>query len=94
MLNAIERGREPAVDFLNGEVVSRGENHGIPTPINAGIAALIRRIAAGKARSSHDTLRKFYDETRISVLGTTTPPPPETAPETAPETPEGEAPPA
>src|SRR6185503_14124132 len=34
MLAAIERGRPPAVDFLNGEVVTRGKTHGIATPIN------------------------------------------------------------
>jgi len=32
MLGAIERGRVPAVDFLNGEVVERGKKHGIATP--------------------------------------------------------------
>jgi 2-dehydropantoate 2-reductase len=35
MLAAIERGRPPAVDFLNGEVVTRGARHGVPTPVNA-----------------------------------------------------------
>ena len=28
MLAAIERGRTPAIDFLNGEVVTRGDAHG------------------------------------------------------------------
>ncbi|HET9990108.1 MAG TPA: 2-dehydropantoate 2-reductase, partial [Kofleriaceae bacterium] len=32
MLAAIERGRTPAIDFLNGEVVSRGKIHGLATP--------------------------------------------------------------
>src|SRR5207244_5202612 len=34
MLAAIERGRTPAIDFLNGEVATRGAKHGIATPFN------------------------------------------------------------
>lgn len=67
MLNAIERGREPAVDFLNGEVVARAERHGLAAPVNAALAAAIKQIAAGKARSSHDTLRRVFDETRVAT---------------------------
>lgn len=57
MLAAIERGRPPAVDFLNGELVVRGERHGIPTPVNRAAAEMVRDIAAGRARSSLDSLR-------------------------------------
>jgi len=35
MLSAIERGRTPAVDFLNGEVVERAARHGIAAVANA-----------------------------------------------------------
>lgn len=45
MLAAIERGRTPAVDFLNGEVVTRGERHGIPTPVNAEAQRLVHVLA-------------------------------------------------
>ena len=41
MLIAIERGREPAVDFLNGEVVRRAGALGIPVPINHRVQELI-----------------------------------------------------
>jgi 2-dehydropantoate 2-reductase len=68
MLNAIERGREPAVAFLNGEVVARAERHGLAAPINAALAATIQRIAAGKERSSHETLRRLFDETRAAAV--------------------------
>ena len=47
MLRAIERGRPPAIDFLNGEVISRGARLGIPTPLNDAVTALVRDIAAG-----------------------------------------------
>jgi len=51
MLAALERGRTPPVDFLNGEIVARGAAHGIPTPVNAAAQATVHAIAAGKAQS-------------------------------------------
>lgn len=68
MLSAIERGRPPAVDFLNGEVVSRGADLGIPTPINAAIRMQVLEIARGKARPGHDLCRAFFERTR-GLLG-------------------------
>ena len=68
MLSAIERGRPPAVDFLNGEVVSRGAALGIPTPINAAVRMQVLEIARGEARPSHDLCRSFFERTR-ALLG-------------------------
>jgi 2-dehydropantoate 2-reductase len=68
MLSAIERGRPPAVDFLNGEVVSRGADLGIPTPINAAIRMQVLEIARGKAKPGHDLCRAFFERTR-GLLG-------------------------
>ncbi len=56
MLAAIERGRTPAIDFLNGEVVTRGAKHGVPTPVNARIVEMVWDIARGKLASSRDAL--------------------------------------
>lgn len=64
MLAAIERGRPPAVDYLNGEIVRRGAAAGIPTPINAAARDLVWRIARGESSATHATLRALYDETR------------------------------
>ena len=56
MLAAIERGRTPAIDFLNGEVVTRGKKHGVPTPVNERIVDTVWAIAKGRKRSSRETL--------------------------------------
>ncbi|MFO0602191.1 MAG: 2-dehydropantoate 2-reductase [Polyangiales bacterium] len=61
MLSAIERGRPPAVDFLNGEVVERGAKHGVPTPVNAEAQRLVHAIARGEARSSMETIYAFAE---------------------------------
>jgi 2-dehydropantoate 2-reductase len=56
MLAAIERGRTPAIDFLNGEVVARGNRHGIPTPVNQRIVDTVWAIANKELSSSRETL--------------------------------------
>lgn len=56
MLAAIERGRTPAIDFLNGEIVTRGKKHGIPTPFNTRVCETVWAIAKGDKKSSRDTL--------------------------------------
>ncbi|MDP6932140.1 MAG: 2-dehydropantoate 2-reductase [Myxococcota bacterium] len=48
MLAAIERGREPAVDFLNGEVVERGRTREIDTPMNQAARELVWKVARGQ----------------------------------------------
>lgn len=64
MLSAIERGRPPAVDFLNGEVVDRGEAHGIPTPVNRAARDRVWAISRGEMSASHETVRGLYESTR------------------------------
>lgn len=64
MLSAIERGRRPAVDYLNGEVVSRGDKHGIHVPVNAILQRTVHRIADGELRPGIELLRRIYDDTR------------------------------
>jgi 2-dehydropantoate 2-reductase len=66
MLSAIERGRKPSVDFLNGEVVSLADKHGIRVPVNALVQRTVHRIATGELRPSLDLLRRMYDETRAA----------------------------
>ncbi|HVK83226.1 MAG TPA: 2-dehydropantoate 2-reductase [Kofleriaceae bacterium] len=56
MLAAIERGRTPAIDFLNGEVVTRGAKHGVATPVNQRIVETVWAIARREQPSSRETL--------------------------------------
>lgn len=64
MLAAIERGRAPAVDFLNGEVIRRAEKHGIEAPINRAARDQVWDIARGRDRASLETLRALFERTR------------------------------
>lgn len=61
MLAAIERGRTPAIDFLNGELVARGARRGIPTPVNRRVCDAVWAIAGGQQRSSREALDRLCE---------------------------------
>ncbi len=61
MLSAIERGRPPAVDYLNGEIVDHGRAHGVPTPANALVRDTVWRIARGEVAPSVTLLQSVFD---------------------------------
>ncbi len=67
MLRAIERGRPPAVDFLNGEVTLRGAAHGTQTPINREVTADVHRLARGEIDGGLPDLRALFERTRSLV---------------------------
>jgi 2-dehydropantoate 2-reductase len=62
MLVALERGRIPEIDYLNGTVVDRAERHGIATPVNARLVEAVRAIVAGRERTSMEHLMRVCDE--------------------------------
>ena len=50
MLQDVEARRQTEVDYLNGGIVRFGEEHGVPTPLNAAITSLIHGLEASWAR--------------------------------------------
>ncbi|HWP35201.1 MAG TPA: ketopantoate reductase family protein, partial [Thermodesulfobacteriota bacterium] len=56
MLQDLERGRPTEVDEFNGVLVARGAAHGVPTPINAALVALVHAIERGERASGLDHL--------------------------------------
>lgn len=44
MLQDVERGRRTEVDAINGAVAERGQALGVPTPVNATLADLVRSL--------------------------------------------------
>ena len=44
MLQDVEARRPTEVDYLNGGIVRFGEEHGVPTPLNAAILALVKGV--------------------------------------------------
>ena len=64
MLAAIERGREPPVDFLNGEVVQRGKAHGLPAPVNERLLEAVHAMSRRELAPGVETLRRIHEQTR------------------------------
>jgi 2-dehydropantoate 2-reductase len=62
MLSAIERGRTPAVDFLNGEVIDRAKGHGLAVPVNRLAREAVWAIARGKEKPGFGLLRRLENE--------------------------------
>ena len=63
MLSAIERGRQPAVDFLNGEIVTRGRTHGIDTKVNAAVQKMVWELADKTRTPGMATLEALFEAT-------------------------------
>jgi 2-dehydropantoate 2-reductase len=74
MLAAIERGRTPAIDFLNGEVITRGAELGVPTPVNAAAREEVLAIAARRRTPGLELLRDFFQRTRDLAGAASSPP--------------------
>jgi len=51
MLQDVEARRPTEVDYLNGGIVRFGREHGIPTPLNAAIQALVKGVEASWTQS-------------------------------------------
>jgi len=57
LLQDIGKGRKTEVEHLNGLIVRRGEEAGIPTPINKAIVGLVNEVEAGRLKPSLDNLQ-------------------------------------
>jgi 2-dehydropantoate 2-reductase len=44
MLQDVEAGHETEIDFLNGGIVRFGREHGVPTPLNEAVTALVKGV--------------------------------------------------
>lgn len=64
MLAAMERGHEPAIDHINGEVVARGKKVGVPTPFNQAATEVIWDIYAKRLSPGIDALREVAGRAR------------------------------
>jgi 2-dehydropantoate 2-reductase len=58
MLAAMERGREPAIDYINGEVVRLGRKHGVATPYNQAAITVVWEIFRGELRAGPQALAR------------------------------------
>ena len=50
-MSDVEARRQTEVDYLNGGIVRFGREHGVPTPLNAAIQALVKGVEASWTQS-------------------------------------------
>jgi 2-dehydropantoate 2-reductase len=63
MLSAIERGRKPAVDFLNGEIVDHARAQHLNVPVNARVQDTVWAISNGTKKAGLPLVRELYEAT-------------------------------
>lgn len=59
MWQDLERGIKTEVDVINGSIVRVGAENGVPTPLNALCAEIIRECERGEARPQMENLARF-----------------------------------
>jgi len=61
LLQDILKGRPTEVDYLNGLAVRKGEEVGVPTPVNAAALSLVKEVEAGRLRPDPSNLARLRD---------------------------------
>lgn len=59
LLQDVLKARRSEVDYLNGLVVRKGKEKGIPTPLNQAVVDVMHRLDAGELRSDPANLELF-----------------------------------
>jgi 2-dehydropantoate 2-reductase len=60
MLDDLERGRQTEVDYLNGEVITLGERHGVQVPANRAVRDLVKAAESARAGSPKLTAAQIF----------------------------------
>ncbi len=67
MLAGIERGREPPVEFLNGEVVERARARGLRAPVNEAAVDAVKAIWRRELAPGLAALKQLRDRTAVAI---------------------------
>ena len=57
---SIEKGQRTEVDYLNGEIVRRGEDAGVPTPVNEAVVRIVKEIEEKKRNMGIENLEELW----------------------------------
>ena len=61
MLQDLEKGAKTEVDVINGGVVERGREYGVPTPLNEHVVRLVHAMERGERRPGRDVFEALLD---------------------------------
>jgi 2-dehydropantoate 2-reductase len=60
MLQDVEKGRPTEIDYMNGYVVRKGRELGIPTPLSAEMVRLVKEVEQGKRHPDHRAVAEVF----------------------------------
>jgi 2-dehydropantoate 2-reductase len=58
MAQDVIKGRRTEIDYMNGLVVDKGRETGVPTPVSAAVVAIVRELDAGSRKPSPDHIEE------------------------------------
>ena len=56
MAQDVIKGRRTEIDYMNGHVVAKGKEAGVPTPVSSAVVEVVREIDAGTRKPSPDNI--------------------------------------
>jgi len=68
ILSAIERGRPPAIDHINGEISALGQQSGVPTPYNDAVVETVWQIARHELKAGPGALAQLQIRAKALTL--------------------------
>lgn len=58
-LQSLEKGEKTEIDIFNGYFAKKGEEYGVPTPVNSKLTEMIHEIENGNRKITMDNLEEF-----------------------------------
>ena len=62
MSQDVKKGRRSEIDYMNGYVVRKGQEVGVPTPVSAAVTAAMREVDAGRLKPGPSNIDRVLDQ--------------------------------
>ena len=56
MAQYVHKGRPTEIDYMNGHVIAKGKEKGVPTPISVATVSVVREIDAGTRKQAPENI--------------------------------------
>ena len=56
MAQDVAKGRPTEIDYMNGHVVAKGREKGVPTPVSSAVVAMVREVSNGQRKQAAENI--------------------------------------